>query len=498
MERRSGTAAFLEERRCEKELAQLWSAEVFFAMICGSCGQSIAFSTAPLLEGTSFDDDDLSIRVPSQPEIVRVISAVTALAVDAGCSGLSLTELTLGNGGYSILHASIRDLPIFFAVSTQQNKQIEQNIIFLAHVYYLASTLLKNQYSILLEKLSENLKREMDRSTFKDTMGRTPHKTLITEDLFEDEEMDGIDQVHIHEELTEFENLFITRLERERHEFYRAFAFEPLHGLGGGGQHPFFLCATNSAVKGKRDIVCLYQGCGAAFLPLHKEVVQGYCDTSKGIGWTRLLLIETGEDALSCVLASIGAFVLVLCLPPSLCANIVSSPLCDVSEYRAWDASALPAWVASRWFETLRRMRCLFPRFSSDDLDPNISGSPTIRTVAESIFDPLQRMKGALQPVPESQEQEGGEQAREAYEKLYSQWDGFVHDEVEEEQETEGPRPASPVEARAGALVEPSTPQSGPASFRGITPQPPHDAKTQASKKGGARFFRLFTASSDP
>ena len=222
-------------------------------MICGSFCEPIAFTAAPLLEGSSFDADDLSIRVQSEPEVVRVISAVTALAADAGCSGPSLMEVMLGNRAYSVLHARIRELPIFFAVSIRQDKQIEQSVMFLAHVHYIASTLLENHYGVLLEKLNDNLKGDMDRSTFKDTVGKTPSKVqLITEDLFENEEIDEVDPTCIHEELVEFETLFITRLERERHELYRTFAFEPLHALVTRAQHSFFLCATSAVVRGNK------------------------------------------------------------------------------------------------------------------------------------------------------------------------------------------------------------------------------------------------------
>ena len=471
--------------------------------ICGAGGENISFTTAQLLEGSSFDADDLSLREESQPELVRVISAVTALAVDSGCGGASVIELVLANESYCVLHAVIKQRPIFFAVSTRQGKQIEQcATMFLVHVHYLASTFLENQYGILLEKLDEKLRREMVGSTFKETMGRTPRKVQrITEEFFEDEG-NGIDQVHIHEELAEFEVMFILRLEREYQELYRAFAFEPLHAIGGGGEHPFFLCSTSAVVKGKRDVSCLYQGGKTAFSPFHKEIVQGYCDTTRATGKTRLLLTGAGAGEQCCVLASLGPLVVMMYLSPSACGKIAAPPLCSVSEYRAWGASVLPLWVASRWFETLRRLRCLFPSFTPDDLDPSLPGTPSVKAVAEGIFDPVKRMQGALEPVSEGQE--GGDASR-AYEELYAPWDGYMQgeeeaSEVQEQDELqEGPRPASPVESMAVAgMEEPVTPQSGPASFQGITPQPPKGAKTPTSKTGGARFFRLFSASSDP
>jgi hypothetical protein len=150
----------------------------------------------------------------------------------------------------------------------------------------------------------------------------------------------------------------------------------------------------------------------------------------------------------------------------------------------------------------LRRLRCLFPSFTPDDLDPSLPGTLSVKAVAEGIFNPVKRMQGALEPVSEGQK--GGDASR-AYEELYAPWDGCVQGEeeaaeVQEQDELqEGPRPASPVESMAVAVMEePVTPQSGPASFQGITPQPPQGAKTPTSKTGGARFFRLFSASSDP
>ena len=218
--------------------------------------------------------------------------------------------------------------------------------------------------------------------------------------------------------------------------------------------------------------------------------MQGYCDTSKGRGKTRLLLTGMEANGQSFVIASIASFVLILCLPPSLCANITARPICSISEYPAWEGSELPLWVASRWFETIRRLRYLFPH-----LDCSLPSSSSVAEEIEKIFDPIQRMQGALPAVSEEHEV-SGESALGVYEELYSKWDGFVEDQTDGGLEIDGPRPASPVVQSSRAVVEPFTPQSGPASFHGVTPQPPKEAKTPASKKGGARFFRLFTTSS--
>ena len=533
-------------------------------VFCGTCGTPIIFSDRISLAGTSLDAEDLTISDEgSEADLVRVISAVTALGEDSGCSGTSIMELKLGYVDYSVIHGQIKNIPIFFAVPVKQQIELQTGRgmqcadLFLAHVFYLANTLLEHQYGVLLEKLDERSRKEMDGSTFKDTMGKTPKKVQrITEQLFEDDNF-GTDQEEVYEDLIEFETSFITRMERERHDLYKTYAFAALHDLG--RDYSFFFCYANSSVRGKKEVNCLYQGGGGGsstdthtfFSPFHKEIVLGYlsrCPAASGssginsypnpncCGKSKVLQAEDQH----CLLASIGPFTLLLCLPSShtVCCRILAAvrsttPLCPLSEYRAWGAEVLPPWLASRWFETLRRLRQFFPPFSPDELNSSLPGTPSTKSVTQAIFDPAIRMVGSVplvkisdvvyddhddetrikekkeEHVQEQQElDEQIEEATRAYKEQYAVWDGSDGEqryeneqdkkEKEEEEGNDARRAASPPSGNNinnnNAVAEPLTPRNGPATYKGITPQPPQQAKTPASSKGGARYFRLFSS----